>query len=90
MPSKSANVKNEKVREARGQGHVEGAGREDRELPEGLEAWRREVAQRVVDPRSGRLTSGDFDKVRTLIHDDVAFQGAMGSTHGADWYVTMG
>lgn len=33
MPSKSANVKNEKVREARGQGHVEGAGREDRDSP---------------------------------------------------------
>lgn len=35
----------------------------------------------------GAWTSGDFEKVRTLVHDDVTFRGAMGTTQGADEYV---
>lgn len=35
----------------------------------------------------GAWTSGDFDRVRTLVSDDVTFRGAMGTTSGVDAYV---
>jgi hypothetical protein len=43
MPNKKANVKNEKQYGAQGQGNVEGAGRQDRQLGGCLEPRRKDV-----------------------------------------------
>ena len=45
------------VRSAQGQGHVQTAGRQDRQLAEGVQARRREVAQRVGQSNQGGTTA---------------------------------
>ena len=55
MPTKSANVKNEKQYEAlKDKGMSKRQRREDRQLAEGLEARRREVASRLGQEEPGR------------------------------------
>jgi len=44
-------------------------------------------ARDVVDRYFTAMVSKDFATMRTLLHDDVSFKGALGTTAGADDYI---
>lgn len=44
-------------------------------------------AHEIVDAYFAAMGKKDFDTIRTLVHDDVTFKGALGTTNGADDYV---
>jgi ketosteroid isomerase-like protein len=47
-----------------------------------------QTARTVVDRYFTALQAKDFATVRTLVHDDVTFKGALGTTNGAEEYVS--
>lgn len=47
-----------------------------------------QTAREVVDRYFTALQAKDFATVRTLLHDDVTFKGALGTTNGAEAYVS--
>ena len=47
-----------------------------------------QTARDVVDRYFTALQAKDFAAVRTLLHDDVTFKGALGTTDGAEEYVS--
>ncbi len=44
-------------------------------------------AHEIVDRYFAAMAGKDFATIRTLVHDDVTFKGAMGTTNGADEYI---
>ncbi len=44
-------------------------------------------AYEIVDRYFAAMSEKDFATIRALVHDDVTFKGAMGTTEGADDYV---
>lgn len=44
-------------------------------------------AREVVDRYFAAMASKDFATMRTLLHDDVSFKGAFGTTNGAEDYI---
>ncbi len=44
-------------------------------------------AREVVDRYFTAMVSKDFTTMRTLLHDDVSFKGALGTTAGAEDYI---
>ena len=47
-----------------------------------------QTARNVVDRYFSALQAKDFATVRTLLHDDVTFTGALGTTDGAEEYIS--
>lgn len=45
-------------------------------------------ARDVVDRYFAALKEKDFATMRTLVHDDVVFKGALGTTNGAEDYIS--
>ncbi len=44
-------------------------------------------ARDVVDRYFAAMKAKDFATLRTLVHDDVVFKGALGATNGAEEYI---
>ena len=44
-------------------------------------------AREIVDRYFAAMAEKDFATIRTLVHDDVTFKGAMGTTNGAEEYI---